>query len=279
MSRERPSLAELQDMFQHAILTGEAANFLKLIPDNERTTRNVLLGVYEHAYTARLCEVLSNEHEFLKSHMGADDFEVMARAYIAARPSNTSNARWFASRLPDFLAEDDRYAMRPEFAELAGLERALNDAFDAPDAPTLDLAALTAYDPDEWHTLVFTPHPSARRLDFKTNALDIWSAIKAGDVPLDAEQLAKPQHILVWRQDWTSMIRSLQPEESMMWDEAAKSVPFGRLCELIAVFNEPETASQRAAQHLQTWLSSEALTAARIDKPSKPQKKRRAPTG
>ncbi len=234
-----------------------------------------MFGVYEHAYTARLCDVLSNEHEILKSFMGPNNFHDMAHAYIAANPSNTTNARWFASRLPEFLAGNERYAARPELTELAGLERALSYAFDAADAPTLDLAALTAFEPEQWSALVLTPHPSSRRLDFKTNALDIWSAIKAGDAPPDTKHLAEPQHILVWRQDWTSMVRSLQPEESMMWDEAAKGVPFGRLCELIAHFDDPETAALRAAQHLQTWLSSEALTAVRMEKVQKTRKKKR----
>lgn len=258
-----PSLAELQSDFQKAILAGED-HILALIPPNSRTTVDVLFGVYRNAYAGRLVGVIANDHEYLKAYVGDDYFDTMARAYIAAHPSHTQNARWFADGLPDFLSCTEPYAFNPQLGELARLERALGSAFDAPDAPVITLKDLQAIDPNDWERLVFTAHPSVRLLTHAANALAIWSALRADETPPDLEHLDPPQRCLVWRHALTPMVRALPPDEAMLWIEATKGVPFGQLCELLAVFDNPDTAPLRAAQVLQGWLAAGVLTKAEV---------------
>ena len=260
-----PTLAELQASFQAAILAGDD-QILSLIPPNSRTTREVLFGVYRNAYVGRLVEIIANDHEYLKAYVGDEYFDTLARAYVQAHPSHTQNARWFAQALADFLAATEPYSFNPQLGELAKLERTLGFAFDALDAPVVALADLQAIDANDWQHLVFTAHPSAKLLDLKTNALAIWSALRSEDMPPDLEILDAPQHCLVWRHDGKPMVRALSSEEAMLWIEAAKGVPFGRLCELLAVFDDPETAPVRAAQALQGWLAASLLTKAEVPK-------------
>ena len=37
------------------------------------------------------------------------------------------------------------------------------------------------------------------------------------------------------------MFRELPAEEAMMWDEAAKGIPFGVLCSMLATYDDPDT--------------------------------------
>jgi len=251
-----PSLAELQARFQAAVMGGEDG-ILALVPGNSRTSNEVLLGVYRHAYVWRLIGVVETDHPVLAAYMGAESFEPMARGYIAAHPSRSPNARWVSHKVPEFLR--DRYGAYPELAEIAALERALSDAFDAPDAAALNLAGLAAYPPERWGDLSFSPHVSSTLLHQETNAFQIWQALKGGDEPPGVAGLDDGQTLLVWRREGVPTVRVLAPEEAMMWTEAQRGVPFGRLCELLAVFDDPETAALRAAQHLQGWITSEAL--------------------
>lgn len=264
MSTPAPTLAAFQDMVQQALLSGDASAVLDFIPDNGRTTRDVLFGVYQHAYVARLVGVLASDHAHLKSFMGLEPFDAMARAFIAAHPSTTRNARWFGDGLPAFLATTQPYAATPILAELARLERALADAFDAPDAPVLTLGDLAAVPPGAWGGIAFVPHPSVQRLDQRTNAAAIWTALKEGQPSPAAGSMDSPEGVrrfLVWRKETTATLRPLSPEEAMLWDEATSAVPFGRLCELLAVFGPAEDAPRRAAEFLQGWLTSGALSA------------------
>lgn len=56
----------------------------------------------------------------------------------------------------------------------------------------------------------------------------------------------------------------MSAEEAMMWREAVKGVRFSVLCELLATFDDPETAATRAATHLQGWLAAGLLSGATV---------------
>jgi len=254
------NLKDFQDSFQRAILDGDDA-ILSDIPDGPRETKTNLLGIYRDAYALRLIEIIGNDHELLRRYLGEDPFADMARAYIASCPSQHPNARWFAHRLPEFLAATEPYVHRPVLAELAALERALNDAFDGADAPVLGMADLSGIAPQDWPRLSFVCHPTARRLEGKTNAGAIWVALKADEAPPEPVIAEAAAHLLVWRQDTTSMFRELGSEEAMMWDEAARGQRFGALCEMLATYDDPVGAPGRAAGYLKAWLDAGALSA------------------
>jgi len=251
-----PTLSEVQAAFQRAVMHGDDA-VLNEILDNSRTNRGVLLGVYRHAYVARLIEVVRNDHPFLNRLLGDAELSDLARAYIAASPSRNRNARWFSHGFPDFIAKT--HPDQLHVAELAALERALNDAFDAPDAEPLALADLAAVPPELWSNLVFTPHPSAARLTLTTNAHSLWLALKDEKAPPEVETFETPETVLVWRREATPRLRRASGEEAMMWTEAAKGLSFGALCELVATYDDPDTAPLRAAQYLQGWITSGLL--------------------
>jgi hypothetical protein len=260
MPHEVPSLAELQRRFQAAIVDG-SDDVLALIPANSRTTNAVLFGVYRHAYVARLVEVVKGAYPLLARYMGDVAFEVMARRYVALYPSRHANARWYAGDVPDLLGQDE-FAASPELRDIAQIERQLDLAFDASDAPVLDLAALAAYPPEAWGGLTFVAHPSAALLTLGSNAFEIWQHLKNEDPAPDAVILPGPQTYLVWRRDSVSSIRRLEDEERMLWIEAQRGKPFGGLAEMAATFDAPDTAALRVAQYLNGWLTAGLLSEA-----------------
>lgn len=252
------TLKELQDRFQNSILTADDA-ILADVKDTSKEQRAVLFGVYRHAYGARLVEILQSEFPILYEYLGDEQFEPLARSYVVAHPSRFRNARWFGGDLPGFLRDHPDARPHPEIADLADIEKALSDAFDAEDAAPITIGDLAAFAPDEFPKLSFSPHPSARRLDLATNALDVWTALSGGETPPKPERLAAPMQLLFWRQGGTSRVRPLPPEETMLWTEARKGVRFGVLCELLATFSGPDGADMRAAGYLKGWLDSDAL--------------------
>jgi hypothetical protein len=258
-----PTLAELQERFQEAIVEGDDA-LLAFIPDNSRTSRNVLLGVYRHAYAARLVEVAGSDYPRLLAYMGHTEFGMMARGYLAVCPSRHPNVRWFARRLPEFISSAAPFRDHPLLHDLALIERALNDAFDAADAPVLGLGDLARHAPERWGDLCFSPHPSAVRLDLTTNALAIWRAVKDDEDAPPAADLPLPERVVVWRNDATPTVRTLSAEEGMLWDEAAKGVRFSVLCEMAATYDDPEGAALRTAQYLHGWIATGMLSSAKL---------------
>jgi hypothetical protein len=253
-------LARLQDDFQRGILSGDD-KVLDEIFDSPKERREVLFGVYRHAYGSRLVEALRHDHPLLHLYLGDEMFDAMGHAYVAATPSHHPNLRWFSQALPDFLKNTEPYGNHPVIADLAVLEKALNDAFDAADAPVLTLQDMACFAPEVWSTLQFKPHPSSRRLDMSTNAAAIWLALKNHETPPEAREEAA--RLLVWRQDVTPMFREIAPEEAMMWDEAGNGIAFGVLCTMLATYDDPDGAAARAASYLHGWVTAGLLTGVR----------------
>ncbi len=258
------NLKELQESFQRGILAGDDA-ILAEVNDSAKEERKVLFGVYRNAYVARLAEILGEDYEQVHAYLGDQGFARLVKSYIAANPSDQRSARWFGRHLPAFVRANDAYAKHPEVAELAALEKALADAFDGPDCEPLTIGTLAALAPEAWPHLVFETNPTAIRLTFATNAAAIWSALKAEQAPPKPVHLPEPQALIVWRQEFMARFRPLSTEEAMMWDEAAKGVRFGVLCEMVATFAGEDEAELRAASYLKDWVDMGMLAGCRIE--------------
>lgn len=256
--------ARQQGEFQRAILTGDDG-VLSEILDSPREKRETLFGVYRYAYGSRLVEAMGNDHELLHAYLGDEMFDEMGHAYVKARPSQHPNLRWFSQGLPEFLKSAEPYSNYPALSDLAALEKALNDAFDGEDAPVVALSDMAGFAPEVWNDLKFAAHPTVARLDLATNASAIWLALKNDEDPPDAQLLAEPSRLLVWRQDVTPMFRELSTEEAMMWDEAASGIPFGVLCAMLATYDDPDNAAARGAGYLHGWVTSGLLTGVTAD--------------
>jgi hypothetical protein len=242
--------ARQQSEFQRGILTGDDSVLAEIL-DSPREKRDVLFGVYKYAYGSRLVEAMRNDHKLLHGYLGDEMFDAMGEAYVAAHPSQHPNLRWFSQSLPGFLRVTQPYSDYPVIADLAALEKALNDAFDAAEL---------------WNDLTFQSHPSAFRLDVSTNASTIWLALKKDETPPDAVALEQPCRLLVWRRDVTPVFRELTVEEAMMWDEAANGIPFGVLCAMLATYDDPDGAAARGAGYLHGWVTAGLLTGVSGDK-------------
>jgi hypothetical protein len=171
-------LKDFQDRFQRAILEGNDA-ILDSLTDGARETKVNLLQVYRDGYVLRLIDVVGNDHEHLRGYLGEPEFRAMASEYIAANPSQHPNARWFSRGLPEFLRTTEPYARTPVLAELAALERALNDAFERT-TPRVGIADLAAIPAGACRACLDPPVGSASA---STNAGAIWVALKAEESP------------------------------------------------------------------------------------------------
>ena len=230
------------------------------ILDSPREKRDVLFGVYRYAYGSRLVEAMRNDHELLHLYLGDEMFDEMGHAYVKARPSGHPNLRWFSQGLPAFLKSTAPYSEHPALSDLAALEKALNDAFDAAEGKVVELADMAGFAPEAWSDLRFRPHPSASRLNWRPTRPRSGSRSRTTKRRRTRPHWSEPAHLLIWRQDVTPMFRELPAEEAMMWDEAANGIPFGVLCEMLATYDDPDNAAGRGAGYLHGWITAGLLT-------------------
>ena len=123
------------------------------------------LGIYRHAYRARLHECLLDDFPAVASLLGEKAFATLTEAVISELPPRDATLNRYGQRLVTWLR---RYHANIEcgvFArDIARLEWALVEAIHAPLAPPLDAAALAAVSPRRWSRLVLVPLPTLRRI-------------------------------------------------------------------------------------------------------------------
>jgi hypothetical protein len=222
------------------------------------------LGVYRHAYRARLTEALADNFEILARAMGDEAFAALADAYITAHPSTHPSIRWFGHRLADFMATcvdtGDDVVPHPAFVDLARMDWALRAAFDAADAPVVGREALAGRAPQDFAALRLAAHPSVQQVRLGWAIEAAWRTLREHDPDSGTEpELPAPEDhphtLLAWRRGLDTLWRSVEPAEAALLAGLAAGESFGALCERAAA--APDDAmdpAQRAANALAQWL-------------------------
>lgn len=224
-----------------------------------------LLGVYRHAYRARLLAALRENHPRLARVMGDEAFDALGAAYVAAHPPRRASIRWVGDQLAAFAAAQPALAPHPALADLARMEWALRTAFDAADAVPLQAEALRGQPPDAWPGLRFQPLPSAQLLALAWAVEPLWRA--AGDVDPAAGDAVLPEpqahahQLLVWRPGLETRWRALAPLEATLLAALFAREPFAALCACAAQATGDDAAAAAVVGLLQGWLAEGLLAA------------------
>jgi hypothetical protein len=241
------SLARIQGDMQAFLLRGDR-DVQSQVVGTQRVPIETRLGIYRHAYGARLVEALGANYPAMAKLLGDAQFEELAYAYVASHDSHSFSVRqygheFFQGMPTDFLQE------------LARWEWTIADVFDAADATPVPAASLSSIAPEEWSELRFGFHPSTKRLTLATNAPLVWKALtddqeSPGPAGLEATTW------LLWRHELRTFYRSLGKDEAQMLDGATHGTRFGDLCTNLCVHCTEDEAPARAAGFLRQWIES-----------------------
>ena len=235
------------DGLQERILRGDGTNLLR-VRGADAAQR---LRIYSDAYRLRLVDVLGNDFPATRDALGEDRFAAFAERYLAAHPSVRPSVRHAGSHFADWL---EAQAEAPSgLHELARFEWLQWAAFDADDAPALEVADVAALPADEWPALRLRLHPSARLLD------TVRLAIHDG-IPTLAEA-DEPMRWLLWRDaDGDACWRSLEADEAGALHAVLDSACFGEVCETLST-PHGDAGALRAASLLKRWLADGLIAA------------------
>jgi len=249
------------------------AGLAALLRGDARASATARLEVYANAYFERLLGVLRDDYPALAATLGEDAFHDLATAYLAAHPPTRPSLRDAGDGVPQLLAGDSGEAAFfrvrwPFAADLAALEWALVDAFDAPDAPALGREDLAALAPEAWEALALRLHPATSLLELAWPVHLLREAHERGE-PLPLAELSREAtHICVTRRNERVFFRAALPLEAALLATLQRGTTFGALCAHIADERGAAAAPAFAATLLTRWLeagtvlSSEEITPA-----------------
>jgi hypothetical protein len=129
------------------------------------------LEVYNRQYWFRVLAALTEDFPALEAVVGAEQFELLAREYLAAHPSRSFTLRNLGSRLPGWLAAHPEFAGNgAELAtDVARLEWAYAEAFDLADSAPIGAEEIAQLDDDAHISL--QPHVQLLALHYPVDDL------------------------------------------------------------------------------------------------------------
>jgi len=149
------------------------------------------------------------------------------------------------------------FSSAPEVTEIARIEQAFGNSFDAADCLSIQIDQLAQLEPEKWATMSLGFHDAVQLLPQKFNSFQIWKALANGETPPD--KTSAPSTWLSWRQDLVSRYRSLDTPELAALNIALPGGSFADICEiLLENFAEAEIPL-RAVSYLKRWINDQMV--------------------
>jgi len=257
---EKSDLEKIQRLFQGAVMgegrkyLSEIQEFLSEIKAGGKITPARRLHIYQHAYKARLRDILAEDFPVLHSMLGDEAFYELCNRYIDAYPSSHPSLRYFGQHMAKFVTDELPYKDQPVIREMVHFEWAFHDVFDAADHGSVTVEAVAALPPEVWTTLRFEFHPSLHISTYDWNVPAVWSSVQAEESPpVLPARMPKRAHVIQWRYNLHSYFRSLSPDEARALRLAMDKKPFPEICESLAL-DHGDRAPEKAAGFLKIWV-------------------------
>ncbi len=232
--------------------------FESTIAGDSRLSALERVEIYANMYFYRLLDSLKEDYPGVLAVAGEVEFHNLITDYLLAHPPAHFSLRYAGSHLPEFLRAHRLARSRPFLPALAELERAILDAFDAPDASPLEPSALEAIPPAQWPEIRFLPSPSLRLLALDWNLEEVWEQVQRGEAAGAAAP--GPCWVRVWRQEFRVFHRSVAGVELAGLQHLLAGHSLGAWCEEAAELagGEAEAAAGVLAV-LRQWLADGIL--------------------
>ncbi len=157
--------------------------------------------IYSRMYFARLHDALRDDYPAVAKLAGPEAFGRLVRAYLRRHPSRHYSLNILGRKLPGFLDGPVRIPRRALLADVARVECAMSEAFDAQASPALTPAEMALIPPSTWEKGRIRLTESLRLLALGHRANAIVSACRQ-DKPLPPLGRAKTW-VAVYRKEWT----------------------------------------------------------------------------
>ncbi|NOQ94520.1 MAG: hypothetical protein GQ547_07800 [Methylophaga sp.] len=251
-------LRELQQCFMGYLLD-DSSSMIDEVESTPMLSAKGRLDIYASAYVLRLKEAMTTDYDKLALYLGDERFDKLMERYIDKFPSHTTNLRYFSVNLPELIRDEPDYAHIAELYELACIERAFADSFDAKDLQVATIDTLAALPEVAWENLTFDFQKSVQIVWLEHNSFPIWKALADDETPPKAEKLYPMAWILWRRSDLVTHYKMLATEEVAVLSLALQGKNFAVMCEKLLDFYSEEETPMKAIGFLQSWIAEEML--------------------
>ena len=261
------SLHELQSRFFASLARSPGTGHLSFDPVVVATVEGrdqlgsaARVDIYAQMYYARLFEVMKGDFPRTAAILGCDRFHGVVSAYLAQYPSTHPSLRHLGRLFPTFLQDRQEKVELPFLSELAALEWARVEVFDAPDAAPLLVEHLQTIQPEDWSTLTLHLIPAFQLVESQWPVYEIWKAAEEEEYTLNVDAIApEPSVLRVWREGFSVYHAKVDRIERAALNGVLAGAPFAAICEALEDQLPAEEAATTVGGLLLRWIEDGVL--------------------
>ena len=226
------------------------------ISGNDRLSPVEQLEIYREQFWWRHTGSLIEDFPGLGGILGQEDWERLCEQYLREVTPNSYTLRDLGARLPEVIGRASFLPHQALCLDMAHLELAYIEAFDAPDSAPLDPQRLAAISEQDLPGARLILAPCVRLLELGYPVADLRRALRAaGEQPV-AIPSPDPRRLAIYRRDLRLWDMPLSPVAYAFMSALAAGLPLGSAAEAAAT--TPEAEAELVAQIgslLQEWTT------------------------
>jgi hypothetical protein len=189
------------------------------------------IAIYQGMYPLRMAEALQSDYPGLAHFLGEQRWARLVREYVSDHPSRSYTLNVLGRYLPDWLGTHGPRRRRGFCHDLARLEWAVVEAFDADESPRLAPGAIESLPPDAWAAARLVPSACVRLVALRWNANEYLDSTK-GEGHDHPKPLRRPSRVVVYRRSYSVYRRELSREAFRLLSDLFAGRPLGKAVSL-----------------------------------------------
>lgn len=211
------------------------------------------LEIYRQQFWLRHTSALLEDFPGVSGILGQQHWERLAEEYLEAHPPTTFDLRDVGERLPDFIAHHAEWLpQRGLVADMARLEWAYVEVFDAADAPPLAPEKLVDLPPEAWPRLRLTLNPAVRLLRVAYPVVELRRQLCPPQTSPVPNPAADARRLLVHRSSRDIRVEALEEVPFRLLEAVADGAALAGACE--SALSAEGAAGALTGARLQAWF-------------------------
>ncbi|MEX1243779.1 MAG: DNA-binding domain-containing protein [Thermoanaerobaculia bacterium] len=206
------------------------------------------VGVYQGMYLLRMVEALEGDYPAVAHFLGHEEFADLVTRYVGAHPSASYTLNRLGRHFPAFIRQSRNVRKRAFVADLARLELAVTEVFDAPESAAWPAGEIAKLPQDAWEGAVLKPI-AALRLGAHAYPVNAYFQSVKQDNHDHSGVGRKATHVAVWRKNYEVWRLDLSKPAHDFLLALTEGRPFGQ-----AVASAAKGLQGGAGEQLFRWL-------------------------
>ena len=228
---------------------------------SEHLSAEYRVNMYANMYVWRLMECIQSDFPAVHHALGDDTFSSLAQGYVNKHPSRHYSLNRFGAKFSEYVRNEVPKVPHREFiADLAALEWAIEEVFDAAPVKVLPKEAFFKVPADKWATTRLKLAPAFRMLKsaypvnkFSTNFRDLSGSNSKKRLKIPKRLSAKkPECTALFRKHYSVYRIELSWAQYCVLDALRQDLPLGDALEHAA--SQPGVKAEELVSNLKNWF-------------------------